>query len=123
MIRIILLILFSAIMVSIAQVLFKKGVGPHGTPNMRSASSYGRFMGRVLATPTIWLGFGAMTVGVVVWLIALAQSDLSVAFPLESMQFVVIMIAARIFLGEKIDARKVLGTLMVAIGIILISMS
>ena len=123
MLKIILLILFSATLVSIGQVFFKKGVTPIPTPDLSDARSYGRFLAAVFKAPVIWLGFATIGVGIVLWLIALAQTDLSVAFPIDSMQYLVIIVAARIFLGEKIDRMKMMGTLLVVGGILLIAMS
>ena len=123
MINILLLILFSAILVSLGQVFFKKGVAPLEPPNMRSLRSYQDFMRQVFQTRWIWLGFVTIGAGIVVWLIALAQADLSLAFPIDSVQYVVILLAARFFLGEKLNAMKLAGTFLVMAGIVLISVS
>ncbi len=123
MMRIVLLILWSATMIAMGQVCFKKGVAPLPTPDLRSARSYGNFLKSVFAAPAIWLGFGSVALGIVIWLVALAQTDLSVAFPLDSLQYLVIILAARMFLGEKIDIMKLFGTLMIIAGIVLISRS
>ena len=123
MLKIVFLILLSAILISIGQVFFKKGVTPLETPDLRRAGSYGKFIRNVFATPMIWLGFAAIGSGIVVWLVALAQTQLSIAFPIDSLQYLVILIIARIFLGEVIDRMKLAGTIFVVAGICLISMS
>jgi uncharacterized membrane protein len=64
-----------------------------------------------------------MGLGLAVWIIALAQGDLSIVFCLGSMQYVLILFGAHFFLGEKIDRMKLMGTLLVAFGIILITLS
>ena len=61
--------------------------------------------------------------GVVLWLVALAQNNLSLMYPLGSMQYLLTLLAARIFLGEKIDRPKLAGTFLVVSGIILIATS
>ena len=64
-----------------------------------------------------------MAAGLTAWLFALTGGALSVVFPLGSFQYVLILIMARIFLGEKIDTMKLLGTFLVVVGIILITLS
>jgi uncharacterized membrane protein len=64
-----------------------------------------------------------MGLGLVSWIFALAQGDLSLVFSLGSLQYVLILFGAHIFLGEKIDRMKFLGTFLVVFGIILITMS
>ena len=123
MTKIVLLILASTTFTGIGQVFFKKAVKPLETPNLRQAGSYGTFLRGVLTSPLIWLGFLTIGSGIVVWLIALAQTELSVAFPIGSLQYLVILVTARIFLGERIDRMKLMGTMLVIAGICLISAS
>ena len=121
--KIILLILISTIFMSLGNVCFKKGVGRVESPHLRSWSSYLKFLGRVFQMPMIWLGLVTVIIGVVVWLIALAQTELSVAYPIDSLQYIMTLFAANIFLGEKIDRMKIMGTVLVIGGIVLISLS
>ena len=121
--KIILLILISTIFMSLGNVCFKKGVGPIESPRLRSGSSYLKFLGQVFQMPMIWLGLVTVIIGIVVWLIALAQTDLSVAYPIDSLQYIMTLFAANIFLGEKIDKMKIMGTALVISGIVLISLS
>ena len=123
MIKIVLLILASATLVGVGQVFFKKGVMPLETPSLGRSGAYEKFIRGVLASPMLWLGFLTIGSGIVVWLIALAQTQLSIAFPIDSLQYLVILLIARIFLGEKIDRMKLAGTLLVVAGICLISTS
>ena len=123
MIKIILLVLLSEIFMVVGHILFKKttsALGPHG---LGSVGGQYRFLKEVLAKPAIWLGFVAMGVGLVIWLIALAQGDLSLVFPIGSLQFVLTLFLAHVFLNEKIDRMKFLGTLLVIFGITLMAFS
>ena len=122
-IKLILLILLWAVLISAGQILFKKGVAPLGTPHLASLRSYLKFIGAVLRTPRIWLGFVCIGSGIATWLIALAHMELSVAFPINSLHYLTILIAARLFLGETWDGKKILGTFLVIGGIVLVSIS
>ena len=57
------------------------------------------------------------------WLVALAGSDLSIVFPLGSIQYVLVLFASQLFLKEKIDRKKLIGTLLVMVGVIAIARS
>lgn len=123
MIKIILLILLSEIWGTVGQVFYKKAANKAGTPNLRDLSSIPLFIGRILLSPAIWTGLSFILVGMAIWLTALAQTDLSIAFPIDSMQYVVTLVAAHFFLNEKVNKLKLIGTLLVVGGIILVAMS
>ena len=120
MIRVLFIILFSEISHTVGQILFKKSANQLEEARPNNLRSYGAFIARVIRIPSIWLGFFWLGVGVVLWLMALAQSHLSIVYPVGSIQYLLTMTAARIFLGEKIDRAKLMGTFLVIAGIILI---
>lgn len=105
------------------QILFKKTINGLEAPDMRSHTSYLVFLKNVLRVPAVWIGFCCVGSGVAIWLTALAQADLSLVFPIDSMQYVVTLIAARIFLDEKMDRMKLGGTFLIMVGIALVAMS
>ncbi len=123
LIRIGFLILLAETWNTIGQVFFKKATNQLEIPTLRSIKSYLTFLTRVLKKPGIWLGLGSLGIGIILWLMALAQGDLSLVYPIGSLQYILTLIAARIFLHEKIDGMKLIGTLCVVVGIILIAKS
>ena len=123
MFKIILLVLLSESITVIGQVLFKKSTNHLGSYNLRSWDGRIRFLSEVFTKPSLWLGMLAMIMGLIVWLLAIAQGDLSLVFPIGSLQYVLILFLAHKFLGEKIDRMKLIGTLLVMVGIVLMSIS
>ena len=121
--KVLLIILFAELWGVGGQILYKKTVTKIGTPNLRSLSSYIEFFKKTIAMPGIWVGFACITIGISIWLAALAQADLSIAFPIDSMQYIMTLVAAHIFLGEKINKMKLAGTLLVMAGIVLVAVS
>lgn len=103
------------------QVLFKKYVNTIKTPDLRDALSYIRFIQRIVAQPCIWLGIGCVTMSIVIWLVALAQADLSMVYPMESIQYIMALVVSGVFLREKISTIKIMGTCLIIFGIIFIS--
>ena len=123
MVKIILLVLLSEAITVIGQILFKKSTNNIGTYNLRNGSDRIRFLSEIFTRPHLWLGVLAMGLGLIVWLLAIAQGDLSLVFPMGSLQYILILFLAHKFLGEKIDRMKLIGTLLVMAGIVLMSVS
>ena len=123
LIRIVLLVLFTELWNTTGQIFFKKATQGLEIPTLRSLKSYLAFLSKVIRIPGIWLGLGCLAVGITFWLMALAQGDLSLVYPIGSLQYVLTLIAARVFLNEKIDRMKLIGTVCVVAGIILIAKS
>ena len=121
MIKIILLVLASEVLTAIGQVLFKKTTNSLGSHSLKGTNGLIRFIREVISKPSIWIGIVSMAAGLFAWLMALAQGDLSLVFPMGSVQYIMIMFMAHSFLGEKIDRVKFAGTFLVMLGIVLIT--
>lgn len=121
--KVLMLIIFGEMWGIAGQILYKKSVSKVATPSLRSLSSYTAFLRKVMADPKIWLGLIFISCGLAVWLVALAQADLSLAFPIDSMHYLMTLVMAHTFLGERINKLKVIGTLLVISGIILVAFS
>lgn len=122
-VRVILLILLSELINTAGQILFKKSTNAAGSGSIRGLSGHAGYIKTMFSKHNVWMGFSCQVIAVAVWLLALAQADLSFVFPVGSMQYIFILLGAHIFLGEKIDKMKLLGTLLVVAGIVLISIS
>jgi drug/metabolite transporter (DMT)-like permease len=78
--------------------------------------------GRVLRTPTFFLGLLAMAVAFYSLLFGLSWGNLSLVVPASaSLTFVANAIAARIFLHEHVSRRRWVAALLVAGGVLLMS--
>lgn len=123
MVKIILLVLLSETITVIGQILFKKSTNTVGSYNLKKRSDRIRFLSAIFTKPYLWLGLLAMIMGLIVWLLAIAQGDLSLVFPIGSLQYILILFLAHKFLNEKIDRMKFIGTLLVMAGIVLMSLT
>ena len=123
MVKIVFMVLFAEIFTAAGQILFKKTTNELESYSLRTVNTHFRFLKDVLTKPSTWMGLASMAVGLVIWLAALAEGNLSVVFPLGSMQFIMILFSANIFLNEKIDKMKLLGTFLVVLGIVFITIS
>ena len=75
------------------------------------------------ASPYFWLGAAGMVASFIVWMTVLSSIDLSLAFPLGSLSFILIPILSVIFLGEAVPGMRWLGIAFIIGGIIMLSMS
>ena len=81
MIKIILLVLLSEIFMAVGQIFFKRTTNALDSYSLKGVHTKIRFLNDVLTKPLIWAGFLSMAIGLVIWLTALAQGDLSLVFP------------------------------------------
>ena len=123
MIKIVLLVLMAEIFGAVGQTLFKKSTNTIKVHSLKDVGTIVRFLADILAKPYIWVGFLCITGGLIMWLIALAQGDLSLVYPISSMQYILILISAHVFLQERVDVMKLIGTFLVVCGIILVAIS
>lgn len=123
MIKAILLVFLAEVACTIGQIFFKKGTDRIGRHDFKTWNGYLAFAKKILELPIIWFGLMCMGINLVFWLMALSESDLSIVFPLSSMQYIFVPIACRLFLHEKIDRMKLVGTFLVVIGILIIAIS
>ena len=59
----------------------------------------------------------------VLWLFALSRVELSYAFPFLSLAFVAIMLGARLGLAEQLRSSRILGSVFIILGVILVGLS
>jgi multidrug transporter EmrE-like cation transporter len=76
---------------------------------------------KMFMLPNVLLGLFFYAISTVFWLIALSKIELSVAYPMLSIGYVLLMILSYFLLNESITVYKVIGTLLVVVGITLIS--
>ena len=123
MTRILFFILSAELFNSFGQILFKKSSNICAPSDLNSLNAAFGFLIKVVAVPWIWIGLGLMTVGLFAWLMAIAQGDLSLVYPMGSLYYVFVLILARIFLGERVNKTKLFGTALVGAGIIIMTRS
>jgi drug/metabolite transporter (DMT)-like permease len=79
-------------------------------------------VGRILATPTFFLGVMAMAVAFYSLLFGLSWGNLSLVVPASaSLTFVANAVAARIFLHERVGRRRWMAAVLVAAGVALMA--
>ncbi len=106
-----------------SQIVFKRSVNTLGIDPLRGVNDYRSFFLKVITMPGIWCGFALVAGGLIIWWTVLAQVDLSLAFPFGSMQFLLVMGASYLFLGEEVNWMRLLGTACIVVGILCVALS
>lgn len=73
-------------------------------------------LGKLLSFPMI-LGIGFLGTSALTWLGVLTQWDVSVAYPLLSVNFVIMLLVSKFAFGEVIVPRQWLGVMMIMVGV------
>jgi multidrug transporter EmrE-like cation transporter len=116
-----LLILVGVLLNAAAQLLLKVGasaVGPIGGMNgLRNAAI------PLAMQPSIWGGLACYAISVVVWVVALSRVDVSLAYPILSIGYVVNAFVAMFFLNETVSPMRWAGIAVILLGVGLVAQS
>ncbi|MEQ9695206.1 hypothetical protein [Shimia sp. SDUM112013] len=113
-----LLIIVSITFSALGQTSFKIGVDK--LQLAEGSTLWDKLMGFALS-PTILLGFGFYGVGAFVWLLALRQTELSLAYPFVALSFVIVFLIGVIGLGETVNATKITGLAIIILGTLVLA--
>lgn len=81
------------------------------------------FIIKLIKTPRIWISFTFSTISLALWLYILSKADLNFAFLVCSMHYIFIAISSKWILKEKVGLNRWVGTALIVIGIILVTLS
>lgn len=103
------------------QTVIKLGLNRR-SPNGADAGLPG-LVRMILRSPLVILGLLFYGIGALSWIAALTRLDLSVAYPFLALNFVLIALSSRVFLGERIPPLRWLGIGVICAGILLVARS
>lgn len=118
-----ILIFFSISLAVGGQLLLKTGmntIGPITGEEVRNGAST---IVKVAANPQVVIGLMLYFVSAAIWLVVLSRVDLSFAYPLLGSSYIVVLIASRFLFNEPVTMVRLSGTLLISLGVILISRS
>lgn len=101
------------------ELLLKHGMNQHGALLLDPSTIVGSLI-RVFSNPLILVGFGLIFSAGLFWLSAISQMNLSVAYPMLSTSYILILIASAVFLGETITWVRMLGVAVIMVGVALV---
>ena len=115
-----LLILAGVLLNAGAQLLLKAGMTQIGHFEFTTANAFPIAM-RVMMNLPIVSGLSLYVFSVVVWLLVLSRVQVSYAYPMLSLGYVVNALAANYFFGEPLTFPRVTGILIIILGVYLVA--
>ena len=109
-----LLAFFSIALSAAAQLLMKIGMSGIGSPALTGSPS----LIASISNPYVAGGFAAYGIGAILWLQVLSRMDLSMAYPLVSIGFVLVAGLSWLVLGEPLSFGRVVGTVLIIAGVV-----
>jgi len=122
MIKTILSISIAPFLVIISQIFLKQGLIKTGGIKINTFSEFAGSFLKLFSEIYIYIGALIAVVGAFVWLIIISRENLTFAFPISSgIFFILLFIFSWLFLGENITIWKIVGTIIILIGILTLS--
>ena len=116
------LVLVGVLLNAAAQLLLKAGTNAVGAFEFSMANALP--VGWKLATqPVIVGGLSCYVVSVVVWIMALSRTEVSIAYPMLSIGYVLNALAAWYLFGEAVGAQRMVGIGVIIVGVFLVARS
>lgn len=106
-----------------AQFSLKAGMSSATVREALAQSDGLRTLFAVFTNLSILGGFLLYGLGAIVWLAVLSKWDVSKAYPLVGLGFVFSMLLSTFFFNEQFGFQRVAGTMLIVLGIVLVSRS
>jgi multidrug transporter EmrE-like cation transporter len=121
--KLIVLIAIASIGLSaVGQILMKMGMS---APEVQSALSplSPASVTAILASLPVWGGLLAYGASAVIWLYVLSRIDVSLAYPMVSLGFVLVLLLSAVVLKEPLSTPRIAGVLFIVAGVVMVGRS
>jgi len=116
--EVLLLVLISVLLGVFGQLSLKKGMDNIGNIEIQDLFSSRIFL--IAKEKFVIIGITLYAVATLLWLVILSKAELSFAYPLLAIGYVLIAIFSKIFFNENLTAIRFLGILLISIGVFLL---
>jgi len=106
-----------------AQLLLKAGTNALGGAIHLTASNWFGTLVKVGTQLPILAGLACYAVSLVVWIMGLSRTDVTIAYPMLSLGYVVSAVGAWMFLGEVVPPQRMLALGVIIVGVVLLARS
>ena len=114
--NVLLIILVGILFASLGQVFWKIGMNAIGSINTLTVSDTVSIFSNIY----IFLGLVMYGLGTICWLIALSQKDLSYVYPFISLTFIIVLFLSYFVLKEQVSTARIVGTIVIILGLMII---
>lgn len=116
------LIILGVLLNAGAQLALKHGMHQIGYFDFR-LENLGRVFLAVTASPFVLGGVACYVFSVAVWLLVLSRVEVSYAYPMLSIGYVIVAIVGWLLLNESVNATRLAGILVICLGVWMITRS
>lgn len=116
------LVLLGVLLNAVAQLLLKAGTNSIGHFEFSAANAIPIGL-KVAAEPHILGGLVCYAVSVVVWILALSRVEVSIAYPMLSIGYIVNAVAAYFLFGEAVSVQRMVGIGIIVVGVYVVARS
>jgi multidrug transporter EmrE-like cation transporter len=116
------LVLSGVLLNAAAQLLLKAGTNNAGTFSFTAGNLYPIGI-RLASDPCILGGLGCYALSVVIWIMALSRVEVSLAYPMLSIGYVINAFAAWYLFGEALGPQRMAGIGAIMVGVFLVARS
>lgn len=115
-------ILISVLTSAIGQLLLKQGMTHIGSLTL-TLDQLIVILWRIATNLYVIGGLLVYGISMVFWLVALSRAELSYAYPFASLQYAIMLVVSWKLFGEQVTPLRLLGTLVIGVGVFLVSRS
>ncbi len=108
---------------TIGDILLAKGMKEMGDVSAMNLRGILEAAYQALTTPKLVIGTAMLAIFFFLWLAVLSWEDLSVALPMQALNYVLVAFLSQYFLGETVSPLRWAGTVLVCIGVVMITKS
>lgn len=115
---VIILILINTVLTVSGQTFLKLGINKVQSLHPSSLANF--FLNSFL-TPEVVFGICLYSISMFMWLVILSKANLSFAYPVVAISYVLILISSVVFLHETVTPIRIIGVAVIILGVGLIS--
>jgi multidrug transporter EmrE-like cation transporter len=116
------LVITGVLLNAFAQLALKASVSDTGVINLDLQSLFSS-AGTLASNVWLWFGLICYAISVVVWILALSRVDVSIAYPMLSIGYIVNAVLAWQLFGEPMSLGKVAGIGIIIVGVYVLARS
>lgn len=123
MLKTVIIMLMAVSAGTVGDILLAKGMKEMGDLSAMNLRGILNAAGQALTSPKLIFGTMMLAIFFFLWLAVLSWEDLSVALPMQALNYVLVAFLSQWFLGETVSPLRWTGTILVCVGVMLITKS
>jgi drug/metabolite transporter (DMT)-like permease len=123
MFKTVIIMLMAVTAGTVGDILLAKGMKEMGDISAMNLRGILDAAFKALTTPKLIMGTAMLAVFFFLWLAVLSWEDLSVALPMQALNYVLVAFLSQYFLHETVTPLRWAGTILVCVGVMMITKS